>query len=107
MKDTKVLEISVTLPHASQAQALVQYLADETIALDRGLASAGDQEILDRARQQLDTSRKDLDRARGSDCGESVGAGPRQPSAVAGGPEGARRSAAGRGQHASGRKLGP
>ncbi len=64
VKDTKVLEIGVTLPDASQAQALVQYLAEETVALDRGIASAGDREILDRARQQLDTSGKDLDQAR-------------------------------------------
>ncbi len=64
LKDTKVLEISVTLPDAGQAQALVQYLAEETVALDRGIAGAGDQEILDRSRQQLEVARKELDQAR-------------------------------------------
>jgi polysaccharide biosynthesis transport protein len=63
LKDSNVLEIAVTLPDANQAQALVQYLAEETVALDRGIASAGDREILDRSRQQLQVARKDLDQA--------------------------------------------
>ncbi len=64
LKDSNVLDIAVTLPDANQAQALVQYLAEETVALDRGIASAGDREILDRSRQQLEAARKDLDQAR-------------------------------------------
>lgn len=64
LKDTKVLEISITLPDANQAQAVVQYLADESVALDRGIASVGDREILDRSRQQLEAAQKDLDQAR-------------------------------------------
>jgi uncharacterized protein involved in exopolysaccharide biosynthesis len=64
LKDTKVLEVNVTLPDAAQAQALVQYLAEETVTLDRGIARAGDQELLDNARQQLEVARKELEEAR-------------------------------------------
>ncbi|MES1262684.1 MAG: hypothetical protein ABUS49_13200, partial [Acidobacteriota bacterium] len=35
--NTRVLEISVTLPDARQAQALAQYLAEQTVALSRSL----------------------------------------------------------------------
>jgi polysaccharide biosynthesis transport protein len=64
LKDTKVLDLSVTLPDPAQAQAVVQYLAEETVALDRGIARTGDQELLDNARQQLDAARRELDEAR-------------------------------------------
>jgi len=64
LKDTKVLNLSVTLPDPVQAQALVQYLAEETVALDRGIARAGDQELLDNSRQQLEAARKELDEDR-------------------------------------------
>lgn len=65
-KDTKVLEISVTLPDAAQAQAVVQYLTDETVALDRSVAHAGDRQVLDYMQQELDRTQKELDRARGA-----------------------------------------
>ena len=60
LKDTNVLEVSVTLPDPAQAQALVQYLAEETVGLDRSIARAGDQELLANSRQQLDAARGEL-----------------------------------------------
>lgn len=64
LKDTNVLEVSVTLPEPAKAQALVEYLAQETVALDRGVARAGDQELLDSSRRQMEAARKELDEAR-------------------------------------------
>jgi polysaccharide biosynthesis transport protein len=64
LKDTNVLEVSVTLPEPAQAQALVEYLAQETVALDRGIARAGDQELLESSRRQTEAARKELDEAR-------------------------------------------
>ena len=61
LKDTTVLEVSVTLPDPAQAQALVQYLAEETVALDRSIIRAGDQELLDNLRLQGEAARKELD----------------------------------------------
>jgi succinoglycan biosynthesis transport protein ExoP len=75
LKDTKVLDISVTLPDPAQAQALVQYLAEETVALDRGIARAGDQELLDNSRQQLEVARKELDDAR-TEAASAAGSEP-------------------------------
>ena len=63
LKDTKVLEVSVTLSDPNQAQALVQYLAEETVALDRNVARAGDQELLESAGALLTAARNDLDQA--------------------------------------------
>jgi uncharacterized protein involved in exopolysaccharide biosynthesis len=68
LKDTKVLEISVTLPQPAQAQALVQYLAEETVALDRSLAQAGDQELLDNSLRQQEAARQELDEARAEEA---------------------------------------
>jgi uncharacterized protein involved in exopolysaccharide biosynthesis len=75
LKDTKVLEVSVTLPDPAQAQALVEYLAQETVALDRSIASAGDRELLDAARQQLAAAGKELDDAR-TEAASVVGSEP-------------------------------
>jgi capsular polysaccharide biosynthesis protein len=64
LKDTKVLEMSVTLPDPVRAQELVQYLAEETVALDRNISRAGDQQLLDASRRQVDAARGELDQAR-------------------------------------------
>ena len=64
-KDTKMLEISVTLPDAAQAQAVLEYLTGETVALDRNVAHAGDRPVLDYTQQQLAKAQKELARARG------------------------------------------
>jgi len=75
LKDTKVLEVSVTLRDPARAQALVEYLAQETVALDRSIASAGDRELLDAARQQLDAAGKELNEAR-TEAASVVGSEP-------------------------------
>jgi capsular polysaccharide biosynthesis protein len=63
LKETKILQISVTLHDPKQAQALVQYLAEETVNLSRALSRQGDQDNLDVARQQLELAHSDLERA--------------------------------------------
>jgi uncharacterized protein involved in exopolysaccharide biosynthesis len=63
-KDTNVLEISVTLPNPTQAQELVKYLAEETVALDRATAHSDDQALLENSRRQVEAAQKDLDDAR-------------------------------------------
>lgn len=75
LKDTTVLEVSVTLPDPGQAQALVEYLAQETVSLDRNIARAGDQALLDSTRQQLEAARKELDEAR-TETASVVGSAP-------------------------------
>ena len=62
-KDTKVLEIAVTLPDPSLAQAVARYLAEAAVQLDRSIARSGDQAILDDVEQKLAAARKELDDA--------------------------------------------
>ncbi len=81
LKDTTVLEVSVTLPDPAQAQALVQYLAEETVALDRSIIRAGDQELLDNLRLQGEAARKELDEAR-AEAASAAGAEPALESEV-------------------------
>jgi len=64
LKDTKLLEIAVTLPDPKQAQAMVQYLAEETVALDTTLARSGDKELLEDTEQKLETAQKRLENVR-------------------------------------------
>jgi uncharacterized protein involved in exopolysaccharide biosynthesis len=64
LKDTKLLEIAVTLPDSRQAQAMVQYLAEQTVALDNDIARSGDRDLLDDAELKLHTAREQLKQAR-------------------------------------------
>ena len=57
VRDTKVLEISVTLPEPKQAQAMAEFLAAETVNLSRSASRENDQELLDSAQRQLDEAR--------------------------------------------------
>lgn len=52
LRDTKILEISVTLTNAKLAQTVAEYLANETVALSRGEAMASDREFIDEAGRQ-------------------------------------------------------
>jgi len=63
-KDTKVLQISVTLPDPKQAQALVQFLAEETVALNRSIATSADGGIQTELATRLEQARAQLERAR-------------------------------------------
>jgi uncharacterized protein involved in exopolysaccharide biosynthesis len=74
LKDTKVLQIRATLPDPNQSLELVRYLADETVALDRGIARSGDSEMLADAEQKLQAAQVRADNAQaGSAAAESSG----------------------------------
>jgi uncharacterized protein involved in exopolysaccharide biosynthesis len=64
LKDTKLLEIAVTLPDPRKAQAMVQYLAEETVALDDNIARTGDRELLADAELKLGVARQRIEKAR-------------------------------------------
>lgn len=65
LKDTKVLQLAVSLPDAKQAQQLVEYLATETVALNKSLAKDGDRDVLSDVQKQLDSAKDELQRTRG------------------------------------------
>lgn len=62
IRDTKILEIAVTLRDAKQAQALAQFLAQETVDLARSGNFANDQDLLAEARKQVGEAQKKLER---------------------------------------------
>lgn len=64
LKDTNVLQISVTLPDPKQAQALVQYLAEATVGLARDLADNEQRELMEGVQKQLDAARQEMDKTR-------------------------------------------
>ena len=64
LKDTKLLEIAITLPDPRKAQAMVQYLAEQTVALDNSIARSGDRELLDDAESKLGAARERIEKAR-------------------------------------------
>lgn len=46
VRNTRILEISATLPDPRKAQAVAQFTAESTAALNRSLASEGDQDLI-------------------------------------------------------------
>jgi uncharacterized protein involved in exopolysaccharide biosynthesis len=64
VRDTKILEINATLADPKQAQALVHYLAEETVNLNRSMAQQSDQELVRDAQTNLDSSTAQLAEAR-------------------------------------------
>jgi uncharacterized protein involved in exopolysaccharide biosynthesis len=46
VRNTRILEISVTLPEARAAQAMGNFIADATVALNRSLVSTSDEDLL-------------------------------------------------------------
>jgi len=52
LRDTKILEISATLPDPKSAQSLAQYLADETANSSRMESMASDNDFLNKAQKQ-------------------------------------------------------
>ena len=76
LPDTKVLQIKATLPDAKQSQALVQFLAEETVALNRSVENQSEHEALTEVRKQVEEAGAKLARTRGA-----------YNSAVAGGAE--------------------
>jgi capsule polysaccharide export protein KpsE/RkpR len=62
-RNTKVLEISATLPDAKKAHALALYLAEETARLNRDVSARTDADLIRQAEQQAAAARDRLDRA--------------------------------------------
>jgi len=62
-RDTKILQISVTLADPRQAQALAQYLAEETVNLSRNANRDSDQDLLAEAQKQADDAGAKLEQA--------------------------------------------
>jgi uncharacterized protein involved in exopolysaccharide biosynthesis len=52
VRNTRIMEISATLPDARKAQALAKFLAESTVELNRASSSEGDQELLGGLEQQ-------------------------------------------------------
>ncbi len=61
VRDTKILEIAVTLPDPKQAQALAQFLADETVNLNRTANLENDRDLLADAQARVAETQKKLE----------------------------------------------
>lgn len=62
--DTKILQIRATLPDPKQAQALVQFLAEETVALNRSVENQSEHDALAEIRKQIDDASAQVASAR-------------------------------------------
>jgi succinoglycan biosynthesis transport protein ExoP len=60
VRNTRILEISATLPDPRKAQALARYLADSTVDMNRTLTSEGDQDFIRSFEQQEQATRARL-----------------------------------------------
>jgi capsule polysaccharide export protein KpsE/RkpR len=63
LRDTKILEISATLPDPALAQHFVNYVAEETVKLSRGESTATDREVIGEAERVALETQQRLDRA--------------------------------------------
>jgi len=61
LRNTRILEISTTLPDPAKAQALAQYIAQATIDMNRALAVDGDQDLVHAMVDQQQELRRHLD----------------------------------------------
>lgn len=62
-RNTRVLEISATLPDARQAQALALYIANATVKLTRDVSLSGDDRLIADAQKQWDDARARVEKA--------------------------------------------
>ncbi len=62
-RDTRLLEISVSLPDPIKAQAVANFLAEESASLNRSLGRQTDDELALDAQRQLDAAQTRLDKA--------------------------------------------
>jgi uncharacterized protein involved in exopolysaccharide biosynthesis len=60
VRNTRILEISATLPDPHRAQALAQFLAESTVTLTRSISSEGDQDLLRAVERQEKETRERL-----------------------------------------------
>ena len=63
VRNTRVLEIAATLPDARKAQALAQYLAEQTVAQNRSLLAQSGEDLVAGVEKQAAEARARLDRA--------------------------------------------
>ena len=61
LRDTKVLQVSATLRDPKVAQALAQYIAEETVNISRGESLASDRDFADLAESQVSEAQRRLD----------------------------------------------
>jgi len=88
VRDTRILEIRATLPDAKQAQALAQYVAEETVNLSRANNLASDREVSDQAQKQFEAAKAKFDQVQAEwaryMAGESAEALEKEVESVAG-----------------------
>jgi capsular polysaccharide biosynthesis protein len=63
VRDTKILEISATLPEPALAQQFVIYVAEETVKLSRGESAVADREVMGEAERQAADAQERSSRA--------------------------------------------
>jgi polysaccharide biosynthesis transport protein len=61
LRDTKLLEVNVTLADPVKAQAVAQFIAEETVNLNSSLARRSDDELTEQAHRQAELAREQLD----------------------------------------------
>lgn len=64
LRDTRILEISVTLPDPKLAQQVVQFLTEETVNGSRNATLTSDNELVEETGKQLEQARTRLENAR-------------------------------------------
>jgi polysaccharide biosynthesis transport protein len=62
VRNTRILEIAATLPDARKAQALAQYLAEETVSLNQALTGRSGEDLIAGIEKQAREARARLDR---------------------------------------------
>lgn len=60
LRDTKILEISVTLSDPKQAQAMAQFLAEETVKITSSVSRDAGRDLVDDLERQAETARQQL-----------------------------------------------
>jgi capsule polysaccharide export protein KpsE/RkpR len=60
LRNTRILEISATLPDPRKAQSLAQFVAESTVELNRSLVADGDQDLLRALERQQQEARERL-----------------------------------------------
>ena len=81
VRNTRILEIAVTLPDAEKAQALAKFLAEATVETNRASASESDQDLLRGIEQQARDMRTRVEAGR---CGLGKGGSCRAVAGPAG-----------------------
>ena len=75
VRNTRILEIAATLPVAAKAQALAQFLAEQTVSLNQSLITRGGNDLLAAVEQQQREAQAQLDRT-GKEWSQSLAKEP-------------------------------